>query len=151
MNYIKPHIEGGPRRTKGSEISMKGKGCNWWRKIHNTFYKNSVWTRQPQPLRQCDQGQHAENSEWIAVAPWTPIWSAVTAKVSIFCDEKKGGGGASGIWERRGKTLKKLFNVVDSPQYRKRFHFYRIAESSALEHFNRNFVKALNQTLITAI
>ncbi len=26
LNYIKPHIEGGPRRTKGSEISMRGKG-----------------------------------------------------------------------------------------------------------------------------
>ena len=26
LNYIKPHIEGGPRRTKGLEISMRGKG-----------------------------------------------------------------------------------------------------------------------------
>ncbi len=72
-------------------------------------------------------------------------------KSQYFAMKKRGGGGgASGIWERRGKTLKKLFNVVDSPQYRKRFHFYRIAESSALKHFNRNFVKALNQALATA-
>jgi len=150
LNYLAPHIEGGARKTKGSEKGMRGKGVlsggkyitPSTRSPHGHIPLNKFGNVTKGNMNKVLSGLHS-------IRGLGSNWES-RQKGAYFAMPKKGGGAVSGIWQRKGKKLKKLFNVVDTPTYKKRFHFYRIAEASADKHFRRNFEKSLSHALATA-
>ena len=61
------------------------------------------------------------------------------------------GGKARGIWQRRGRRVQPLFIFVSKrPNYRRRFDFYRIAETTVQRHAPRELEKAAIRAMATA-
>ena len=159
INFLNPHIEGGQRRAKGSEVSLRAKGLRGGRYItpstrspfgHISLNRSGNVTKGM--MNKVLSGLHS-------LRGMPSNWES-RQKATYFAMPKKGGTGYSGIWKREGaKTprkkgqkgkLTKLFNIVDTPIYKRTFHFYRIGEASAMKHFKRNFQKSLNHALATA-
>ena len=159
LNYLNPHIEGGQRRAKGAEVSLRSKGLRGGRFItpstrspygHVSLNRSGNVTKGM--MNKVLSGLHS-------LRGMPSNWES-KQKSTYFAMPKKGGDGYSGIWKREGANkprkkgkrgkLTKLFNIVDTPIYKRRFHFYRIAEASAVKHFRRNFEKSLSHALATA-
>ena len=149
LNFLNPHIEGGTRKAKASEKALSAKGLRGGKFLtpstrspygHVSLNRSGNVTKGN--MNKILSGLHS-------IRGMSGNWES-RQKSTYFAMPKKGGDGFSGIWERRGKRLKKLFNIVDTPIYKKRFHFYRIGEASAMRHFKRNFQKSLNHALATA-
>jgi hypothetical protein len=145
INILGPNIYGGKRKDKGSERALKSRGL-------------IPAGKQIAPARGLNKNRHGN----VTAGTMTKILSGLSAlpgaakgsksrqKVSYFVMRLGGPGSDTGIFERRGKKIKKLFNVVSPPNYKRRFHFSKVAANSNKRHFKRNFDKSLKKALATA-
>ena len=157
-NFLNPHIEGGTRKAKGSEKALRSKGLagGYITPSTQSPYGHISLNRSGNVTK----GMMNKVLSGLHSLRGMPSNWETRQKATYFAMPKKGGTGYSGIWKREGAKkprkkgqkgkLTKLFNIVDAPIYKKRFHFYRIAEASAMRNFKRNFQKSLRHALATA-
>ena len=149
-DYLQPQVEGGARKPKGSEQSLRGTGVIGGGQFISPSTQSPYGHVRLNKYGNVSAGQMQKILSGLHSLRGLPRGAQSRQKSRYFAMPKKGGRTATGIWERDGKKLKKLFNVTSQPYYRKRFRFYQVAEASAMKHFRRNFQKSLNQALATA-
>ena len=122
LNYLQPHIRGGGRRAKGSEVGLRASGVIGSGKYITPSTKspyghvklNRAGNVTSGVMNKVLSGLHASRG---------PTKGSESRQTESYFTMLRGGPGTeTGIWRRSGKGLEKLFNVTNQPQYRVPFN-----------------------------
>ena len=150
LNYLEPHIKGGGRSSKGSEVAMRASGVIGSGKYITPSTKspyghvklNRAGNVTAGVMNKVLSGLHASRG---------PTKGSESRQTESYFAMRRGGPGTeTGIWRRSGKGLEKLFNVTNQPQYRVRFHYGSVGKKSADRNIVRNLDRAMADAIRTA-
>jgi hypothetical protein len=141
---IAPHIEGGDRPMKRSEILL---GRRWWTPgagARKNQYGNissgqitqvlSVLKRSADPYQNITPRSKRRNKK----------------PRDYFMLKWQKGKLRPGVWEKQKSGVKPILMFIDEPQYRGRFHFFKIAQAVVASKWKAIFNEALAQAIRTA-
>ena len=150
LNYLEPHIKGGVRRAKGSEVALRSRGVIGSGKYITPSTKspyghvklNRAGNVTAGVMNKVLSGLHASRG---------PTKGSESRQTESYFAMRRGGPGTeTGIWRRSGKGLEKLFNVTNQPQYRVRFHYDSVGKRAVDRNIVRNLDRAMADAIRTA-
>ena len=142
VGYMLPHVQGGTRPQKRSEKLLK----TYWvpgRAARLNAYGNIS----PGQVVQILSATHK------AYDPYS--WTTARSRKKnpkprdYFIVRHQRGRLFPGVWERHGKTKspRPIIRFIGTPQYKRRFHFYEIAQKVADANLGRLFKEAMSYAL----
>ncbi len=137
IDYLKPQILGGSREAKSSELSLRSKGLI----SNNKFITPANITKNK--FGNVSKSNITKVLSGLSALAGAPSGNVSKQKSKYFIISE-------GIWERRGKNLKKLFNIVNQPRYSKKILFNRVADNVIKLNIVKNFEKSLKYVLRTS-
>ncbi len=145
VKYLGAEVEGGERNLKRSEIALQRRG----------FLSKDRFVVPGRGVR-LDRHGNISGSQMVQIlsalgafteSGFTMNRAGKLKKHRNFFVPKPGSKLKPGVWERTRSGIKPILMFVKSPQYRKRLHFYKIAQRVSASKFNRifkaNFIHAM--------
>jgi len=150
IRWIEPQVKGGARHFKGSERALRGKGVIGGNKFITPSTKSAHGSVSLNKFGNVTKGMMTKILSGVSAGFFAGTSSRQST--SYFAMRKKGGGVGSetGIWQRKGRRLKKLFNVTDTPSYKPRLPFDAVGRKAIAKNFEPNFERQMKHALRTA-
>lgn len=145
--YLKPQVQGGPRKAKPGEKAIRsrhklqaGRFLVPGRFVPKDSFGNvrGVKATMQKVLANIRGGRDATTD------------TKKGRKTGYFIGVPRGRGGPSGIWERRNKKLRLWAVETGEPQYREKFDFFGISDKVVEQWYDYEFKQALGYALRTA-
>lgn len=145
--YLKPQVHGGGREAKRGERAIRSR--------HKLANGRFLVPGRYVPLNAYGNVRGGPAAMQKVLANIRGGRDALTdtkksGKTSFFQGVPKGRSGPVGIWERRGKKLRLYMVETAQPQYKAKFDFFGIANSTVAKYYDNEFTAALKQAMKTA-
>lgn len=143
--YLRPQIEGGPRRSKKSERLLRQAGLlrsNEYIVPSKAIRLNRYGNITGGQMQKIISGLRAQNDQH-----QNRTARSARGKAAGYFVPNQGSKLPRGVWERRGKKIKPLLIFVKRPTYQKRLPFNKIIKRTVERrmpyHFQRELGKAI--------